>query len=70
MPNQKIILTLDTETADLTGNVYDVGYIIHDKNGAILTSYNALVEEIFTDAKKMMGSFYAKKLFTHYARYC
>ena len=67
MPNQKIILTLDTETADLTGNVYDVGYIIHDKNGAILTSYNALVEEIFTDAKKMMGSFYAKKLFTHYA---
>ena len=67
MPNQKIILTLDTETADLTGNVYDVGYIIHDKNGAILTEYNALVEEIFTDAKKMMGSFFAKKLFTHYA---
>ena len=67
MPNQKIILTLDTETADLSGNVYDVGYIFHDKNGAVLTSYNALVEEIFTDAKKMMGSFYAKKLFTHYA---
>ena len=67
MANKKIILTLDTETADLSGNVYDVGYIIHDKDGNIFASYNALVEEIFTDAKKMMGSFYAKKLFTHYA---
>ena len=67
MANKKIILTLDTETADLSGNVYDVGYIIHDKDGNIFATYNALVEEIFTDAKKMMGSFYAKKLFTHYA---
>ena len=67
MPNRNIILTLDTETADLSGNVYDVGYIIHDRVGNELTQFNALVEEIFTDAKIMMGAFYAKKLFSHYA---
>ena len=62
-----MILTLDTETADLSGNVYDLGYIIHDKDGNQLTSYNALVSEIFTQPKIMMGAFYAKKLFSHYA---
>jgi len=64
---KNIILTLDTETADLSGNVYDVGYIIHDRAGNELARFNALVEEIFTDAKIMMGAFYAKKLFSHYA---
>ena len=44
MPNRNIILTLDTETADLSGNVYDVGYIIHDRAGNELTRFNALVE--------------------------
>ena len=67
MPNRNIILTLDTETADLSGNVYDVGYIIHDRAGNKLTRFNALVSEIFTDADIMMGAFYAKKLFSHYA---
>ena len=64
---KNIILTLDTETADLSGNVYDLGYIIHDRAGNELARFNALVEEIFTDAKIMMGAFYAKKLFSHYA---
>ena len=67
MIERKIILTLDTEACDLAGNVYDVGYTIHNRKGEILTTYNALVAEIFTDASKMMGAFYAKKLFTHYA---
>ena len=67
MPNRNIILTLDTETADLSGNVYDVGYIIHDRAGNVLTKFNALVEEIFTQPKIMMGAFYAKKLFSHYS---
>ena len=67
MPNRNIILTLDTETADLSGNVYDVGYIIHDRAGNELARFNALVEEIFTQPKIMMGAFYAKKLFSHYA---
>ncbi len=65
--NQLKIMTLDTETCDLQGNVYDVGYTVANKRGDIATSFNALVEEIFTDAEMMMGAFYAKKLFTHYA---
>ena len=64
---KKIIMVLDTEACDLAGNVYDVGYTIADRKGVILTKKNFLVEEIFTDANKMMGAFYAKKLFTHYA---
>ena len=62
------ILVLDTETADLTGSVYDVGFVIADRKGKISQTYNALVEEIFTDAKTMMGAFYAGKLFTHYSK--
>jgi len=64
---KKIIMVLDTETADLTGSVYDIGYTITDKRGKIALTRNWLVEEIFTDAKKMMGAFYAGKIFSHYA---
>ncbi|MAC67694.1 MAG: hypothetical protein CMK54_06810 [Proteobacteria bacterium] len=64
---QKIILVLDTECCDLAGNVYDVGYTIATRKGEILTRKNWLVEEVFTDPDKMMGAFYAKKLFSHYA---
>ena len=64
---KKSIMVLDTEACDLAGNVYDVGYTITNRKGEIISSFNALVLEIFTDASKMMGAFYAKKLFTHYA---
>lgn len=64
---KKQFLILDTETADLTGSVYDVGYVVCDRKGTISREYNALVREVFTDAKRMMGAFYAKKIFTHYA---
>jgi len=64
---RKIILVLDTETCDLQGHVYDVGYTIADRKGVILSRKNWLVEEIFTDPNKMMGAFYARKLFSHYA---
>ncbi len=67
MKSRNIFLVLDTETCDLQGNVYDVGFTVCDRSGKILHRYNALVNEIFTDAKKMMGAFYARKLFTHYA---
>ena len=67
MKNQNRFLVLDTETADLTGAVYDVGYTIATKKGEILCERNWLVKEIFTDAKRMMGAFYAGKIFTHYA---
>jgi len=65
---QNVIMVLDTETADLTGSVYDVGAVITTRKGEILEVYSALVSEVFEDADRMMGAFYAKKLFTHYAR--
>jgi len=65
--SKNIFLILDTETADFSGSVYDVGYTIATKKGDILAERTALVQEIFTDADKMMGAFYAKKLFSHYA---
>ena len=64
---QNIFMVLDTETCDLKGHVYDVGYTITNKRGEIMSEYNALVSEIFTDAEKMMGAFYARKMFSHYA---
>ena len=66
MKPQKIIMVLDTETASLEGHVYDVGFTITNRKGEILFSYNALVREVFTDARLMMGAFYARKMFTHY----
>lgn len=64
----KIIMVLDTETVGLEGHVYDIGYVITNKRGDILAERNWLVEENFTNAKRMMGAFYAGKHFTHYAR--
>jgi DNA polymerase III epsilon subunit-like protein len=61
-----MILTIDTETADLSGNVYDVAAIVHNKRGEIVAEYTALVSETMTNPAKMMGAFYAKKIFTHY----
>ena len=65
--SKNVIMVLDTETCDLSGSVYDVGYTITNKKGDILATRNFLVREIFTDAKRMMGAFYAKKMFSHYA---
>jgi len=67
MIKAKTYLTLDTETCDLAGNVYDMGWTIHNKRGEICREFNALVLETFSDPRKMMGAFYADKLFTHYA---
>jgi hypothetical protein len=64
---KKSILVLDTETADLSGSVYDIGYTITDKKGRIYQERQWLVDEVFTDAGRMMGAFYAQKLFSHYA---
>ena len=62
------IATIDTETVGLGGHVYDIAWCIHNKRGDIRIERNFLVEENFTDPKKMMGAFYAGKHFTHYAR--
>jgi hypothetical protein len=64
---KQMIMVLDTETCDLNGHVYDVGLTITDRQGNIVHEYNALVREVFTNAERMMGAFYARKIFTHYA---
>lgn len=62
------IIVLDTETASLHDAVYDVGYTIATAKGEILHRQNWLVEEVFTDGKKMMGAFFASKMFSLYAK--
>jgi hypothetical protein len=50
------IMVLDTEAVSLEGPVYDVGYTITTKAGKILTARTWLVEEVFTNPRKMMGA--------------
>lgn len=64
---KNVILVIDTETVGLEGNVYDMGWIITDKTGAIVAERNWLVQENFTNPERMMSAFYAGKTFTHYA---
>ena len=40
MINKEMLLVLDTETCDLSGSVYDVGYTIADKKGNISVERN------------------------------
>lgn len=63
---KKHFAVIDTETADLKGIVYDFAFGICDKKGNIFHLENYLVEEIFTDPVKMMGAYYAKKVFSDY----
>lgn len=67
MIKQKTFLVLDTETVGLEGHVYDIGWAICDKRGNVLHIRNHLVRENFTNPKRMMGAFYAGKMFSHYA---
>lgn len=60
------LIVLDTETAKLTGGVYDVGYVIADKKGTIYLERNWLVTETVTCPRSMMGAFFAGKTFSHY----
>jgi len=64
---KNVILVIDTETVGLEGHVYDMGWTITDKSGEIVAERNWLVQENFTNPKRMMGAFYAGKTFTHYA---
>jgi hypothetical protein len=60
------IMTIDTETASLTGGVYDLAFVIHNKKGEIVNQFSAVVREIATDPGLMMGAYYAKKMFSEY----
>jgi len=68
MIKQKTILTLDTETVGLQPQnyVYDLAYTIHNKRGDIIIERSFLVRDIITDADKMMGAYFAKKIFSFY----
>lgn len=63
----KHFLIADTETVGLkpVNFVYDFGYVIATRK-EILLERSFLITEIITDAKKMMGAYFAKKIFTHY----
>lgn len=67
MMRRNVVMVLDTETADKSHAVYDVGYCIATAKGEILQERTFLVDEIFTDGQRMMGAFFASKLFSHYA---
>lgn len=60
------ILTLDTETSTLAGGVYDIAFAVHTRKGKIVETYSAIVREIATNPKEMMGAYYARKMFSHY----
>ena len=64
---KNMIITLDTETCGLNDPIYDIGWTIADKKGAIVSQYHALVKEVFTDGARMTKAYFAKKVFTDYA---
>lgn len=63
---EKRFAVIDTETCDLKGIVYDFAFGICDKKGNTYHAENYLVKEVFTDPVKMMGAYYAKKVFSDY----
>ena len=62
----KHYIVLDTETASLTGEVYDIGWVVCRKDGVPLEKRTYLIEEVLYNPKLMMGAYYASKLFSHY----
>lgn len=62
------IFLFDTETVGLQpfNFVYDIGWLITDKQGNIQQRRNFLVREVLTDPKRMMSAFFAKKIFSYY----
>lgn len=62
------IFLFDTEAVGLQpfNFIYDIGWIITNKQGEISQRRNFLVREIITDGKKMTGAFFARKIFSYY----
>lgn len=60
------IAVIDTETATLTGEVFDFGLVITNKKGEILATYDALVEEVYNNLEKMKKAFYFSKVDSFY----
>jgi|19_taG_2_1085344.scaffolds.fasta_scaffold05251_7 hypothetical protein len=62
------IFLFDTETVGLNplNFVYDIGWFITDQLGNVTKRRNFLITEVITDGKKMMGAYFAKKIFSFY----
>lgn len=64
---KKFYAVFDTETVGLSPKlVYDLALVICDKQGKIYAQKSWLVREVMTNAKLMMGAFYANRVFSHY----
>lgn len=62
------IFLLDTETVGLPPRnfIYDIGWLVTDRYGNISKRRNFLIKDVITDGKKMMGAFFARKIFSFY----
>ena len=60
------IAVIDTETATLTGDVFDFGLVITNKKGEVLAKYDAIVKEVFENLEKMKKAFYFNKVDSFY----
>lgn len=63
---RKYYLVIDTETASLTGEIYDIGWTICDRRGRIYRQRSFCVKEVLHNPALMMGAYYAKKIFSWY----
>ena len=60
------IAIIDTETASLTGDVFDFGMVITNKKGEIIAKYEAIVKEVFNNLAVMKKAFYFNKVDSFY----
>jgi len=60
------IAVIDTETASLHGNVYDIGVVFTNRKGEVLHTYESIVLETFTDARTMEKAHYFRKIDSYY----
>lgn len=63
---KNIIAVIDTETASLTGDVFDFGMVITNKKGEVLATYEAIVKEVYENLAKMKKAFYFSKVDSFY----
>ena len=67
MAKKDMFAVIDTECVGLQDkSVYDFAWQIVDRKGQVYAEGSYLVEETITNADRMMGAFYSKKIFSHY----
>lgn len=69
MAKKKFKIILDVETAGTTENplVYDIGFVVADREGKIYETYSYVVSDIFFgEEEKMRSAYYADKLPQYY----